>query len=154
MGAVTVILKIRGIPVYDGEKIILMSRVAVYEKNEGADDKKKMTYFMNDYVYRKNSRMRFGVIIGCLLLVMLYVFYLFAVVQVDFITGIDYWEELRNIAVFVIAVVVGYSVLGTAIYMVDYKKSEKRLAEYKQCLLMLDPDYKEPKPKELRQKEL
>ena len=138
---------------HDGEKIILMSRVAVYEKNEGADDKKKMTYFMNDYVYRKNSRMRFGVVIGCLLLVMLYFFYLHAVEQVDFITGLDYWEELRNIAVFVITVVVGYSVLGTTIYMLDYKKSEKRIAEYKECLQMLDPDYKEPKPKELNPKE-
>ena len=115
---------------YDKDKIILMARIAVYEKNEGPGDAKKMTYFINDFAYRRNAGLRAGVLVGCLILILLYALHKIVVENADFITGINYPAEISKICVFTVCVMIAYSVLGTVVHMLEYRKSSKRIQEY------------------------
>ena len=45
----------------DEKKIILMTKLAIYEKNNIKQDKKKTDYFVEDYVYINNLRTRLSI---------------------------------------------------------------------------------------------
>ncbi|MDR1209624.1 MAG: hypothetical protein LBK41_04855 [Clostridiales bacterium] len=107
-----------------------MTRFALYEKNEGRDDLRKMTYFINDYVYRKNSGIRFGVLVGCVILIILYTLHKIVMEKLDIFTDINYVEELSRIGVFVVITLIVYSIIGTVIHMIEYRKARLRATSY------------------------
>jgi hypothetical protein len=116
--------------VIDKEKIILMTKLAVYEKNEGAADKRKMEYFLNDYVYRRNIGIRARAMIGCAIVIMLYALHRIIIDNADIISGIDYAKELGVICAFAVSVLVAYSIIGSAVNIADYHAAGKRIKTY------------------------
>lgn len=120
------------------EKIILMAKLAVYDKSHSEKDLKKLSYFRNDYVYRQNIGVRFCVLIGCLIVILLYVMHKIVIDNIDVFSGMDYQEELMGAAVFVVVVVVAYSLIGTIVYMADYQNAKKRQRRYIKMLDALD----------------
>lgn len=128
----------RNLSDFEKEKIILMTKIAVYEKEEGRLDSKKMTYFINDFSYRRNAGLRAGAMAGCLILILLYALHKIVIEKVDMITGVDYGVELRNICIFVLIVLVAYSVAGTIVHMMEYRRSSKRIKKFQNNLEKLE----------------
>lgn len=124
-----------------------MSKLAVYDKNQAESDKKKLSYFRNDYVYRKNMWIRFNVLIGCLIVILFHTMHKIVIDNVDLMTGFDYKAEFINAAVFTVVIMAAYSCIGTMIYISDYQKAKKRLRRYYKLMDELDKiDKKNTKP--------
>ncbi len=47
----------------DEKKIILMTKLALYEKNSMVEDERKLNYFVEDYVYINNLKTRISITI-------------------------------------------------------------------------------------------
>ena len=114
----------------DKEKIILMSKLAVYDKNHEERDSKILSYFRNDYIYRQNIWVRFGVFIGCFIVILFYAMHKIVISGADTIFEFDYKAELIRIGIFVVIVMAIYSCIGTALYLRDYQKALNRSRKY------------------------
>ena len=114
----------------DKEKIILMSRLAVYDKNDGQADRKKLSYYRNDYLYRQNIGVRFCAMVGSAILIGFYLIHRLAVDGVDLLGGLDLKAELIRIMTFVVLMLIVYSCIGTVIHMADYQRAVKRSRQY------------------------
>jgi hypothetical protein len=115
-----------------------MAKLAVYDKNKSEKDLRKLSYFRNDYVYRRNVGVRFCVLVGCLIVIMLHILHKIVIDQIDVLYGMDYQKEIVGYASFVVVVIAAYSLIGTAIYMADYQKAKKRQRRYLKMLDALD----------------
>jgi len=118
---------------YDKDKIILMSKLAVYDEGEGIADMKKGRYFRRDYVYKQNMKTRFYTFLGSVVLICFYLIHITAVGGKDIFlmlsTG-EYTGVLIGMIVFIVCVQVFYTVIGTVIHNAAYEKSKKRLDGY------------------------
>ena len=122
---------------HDKDKIIIMSKMAVYDKRDFQRDSKANHYFRHDFIYKKNMRMRFFLGLGCFILVIFYVLYLLSVAQVDIFTLNFQFEALR-ILVFTLLVMVGYTFIGTIIYTREFVVAQKRINRYFALMSELD----------------
>lgn len=111
------------------DKIIIMTKLAVYDKNYGESDKRYENYFVEDYVYRRNAGVRFSVLLGTFIILIFYYLLRFAGDNVDVLT-LDYRQEVMNIAVFVIIMLFVYTVISSITATVDYHLSERRRRKY------------------------
>jgi len=114
---------------YNKEKIIIMSKMAVYDKRDFAKDSQANHYFRHDYIYKRNMQMRFGLGIGCLILILFYVFYLFAVDGAD-VFALDYQFEALRMLSLVLVIMIGYSFIGTIIYTREFVIAQRRIGKY------------------------
>ena len=119
------------------ERIIIMSKLAVYDKNYGEKDKAAAKFFRTDYVYRKNMWARFYVFAGCLMTAALYALRVFVVDGYDFF-GYDYAGTLMSAGALVLAVMVAYTLIGTKIYVSEYNRSVRRLGNYLELIKLLN----------------
>lgn len=111
------------------ERIIIMSKLAVYDKNFGEKDRFANKFFRTDYVYRKNMWTRFYVLIGCLLLMCVYALRVIIVDGTD-IFDIDYQGELIRIGVFILVMLVVYTIISTKIYISEFNRAQRRYGNY------------------------
>jgi len=114
---------------YDKEKIQIMSKLAVYDKNDFDRDAKAGQYFRHDYIYKHNMRMRFFLGIGCVILLLFYVMHLLAIEGVDIFT-LDFEVEIMRLLFYGLIIMLAYSFIGTIIYTRDFIKSERRVNAY------------------------
>ena len=117
----------------DRSKIILMSRLAVYDQDLGEDDRKKDVYFRHDFIYRRNMWVRFFVALGGLVLVAFDLLYKVQIKKVDllaFVLDPAFPGYLIRVGVFLVLLLVAYTILGTVIYTAQYEKAQKRLENY------------------------
>ena len=119
------------------ERIIIMSKLAVYDKNYGEKDKAVSKFFRTDYVYRKNMWTRLYVLIGCAMIAALYALRLFVVEGYD-ILDFDYFGGLANIGIFTLIMLVIYTLIGTKIYISEYNRSSRRLDNYLELIKLLN----------------
>ena len=122
---------------HDKDKIIIMSKMAVYDKRDFRRDSQANHYFRHDYIYKRNMQMRFFVGIGCLILLLLYVLYLFAVENTDIFT-VNYQNEAFRMLSFVLVVMFGYSFIGTIVYTREFLVAQKRVSKYFALMEQLD----------------
>ena len=113
----------------DRERIIIMSKLAVYDKNYGEKDRQANMFFRTDYVYRKNMWARFYVFLGCLLIVGLYAVRLFTVDGYD-VFDFDYLGALINVGAFILVVLVIYTLICTQMYVAEFNQAQRRLENY------------------------
>lgn len=125
-------------------KIIIMSKLAIYEKHDALKDIRKGSYYRHDFVYKRNFGLRFFALIGAVILALLYVMYRFAIDQVD-IFELDIPQEIKTIILLVGGILIIYSLIGTIKYNIDYEAANKRLKRYNSLLNLLDRE-EEPKP--------
>ena len=125
----------------DENKIILMTRLALYEKKYLKEDKRRMSYFFEDYVYLKNFKSRLWITI-----LMIGVMCLGAAEIV--VEGIIFPISLTQfLEVYVkpyvvpwVILLITYTFISASVYGKRYKVSQKRYNKYKKLLRELE-DY-------------
>lgn len=111
------------------EKIILMTKLAVYDKHLGKHDKKLAKYFRHDYIYIRNMWTRFYVLIGVFVLLLLYWLHKIYTVGIDFLL-VDINKHLTVTGIILVSVVVFYTAIGTIRGTSEYERARKRLSKY------------------------
>ena len=114
-------------------KIITMAKLSVYEKRYGQSDRKILEYFRHDYVYKKNTWTRFYVILGSIFLIAMYWMKAVFVDGTDiFLTNIE--KTVSQTILFIAAVSVFYTLIGTVAAIREYSIAEKRVKKSNQML--------------------
>lgn len=119
------------------EKIILMSKLAMYEKNIGKEDFKINSYFRHDYIYKKNFGIRLSALIGGVVIIFLAVVHKIAIGGED-ILMLNFVQEGMKIALFLVFIAVMYSILGVLINTLKYESAVTRLEKYYDTIDKLD----------------
>ena len=119
------------------QKIIIMTRLAIYDKNEGDNDRQTNQFFRHDFIYRKNIWTRLSAGIGSLMLLALYW------LQLLFVDGGDIFEmdlqgPVTDSVLFLLAVLAVYSLIGTITGTRQYYLVQKRLERYQALLNQLE----------------
>lgn len=119
------------------EKVKIMTKLAIYEKNVGKEDFSVNSYFKSNYVSYNNFKTRLGVIVAMLII--------FAgdIVRrlsknMNSLLEIDYVRIGITYLIILAAVLILYTFLSTIIYKKRYQKAEIRINNYKGLLSKLD----------------
>ena len=123
----------------DQNKIILMTKLEIYNKRYGTKDRNRLKYFMEDYVYIKNFKTRL-----CFTLVILFILGIGSLNII--ITNIVIPESLEMflkayINPYILPWFIGivfYTLISTIIYSKKYKESQQRFKGYQKLLTELD----------------
>ncbi len=126
---------------HDEEKIIIMTKLALYERSHAEKDKEINNYFKHDYVYKKNTWTRFFVVLGGFLILILKYLYKFGIEKIDPFQ-LDYAKEASDAIFFLIFLIVVYTVIGTVICSKEYETGRRRLARYQKMLRSLYSTHK------------
>ena len=116
----------------DQNRIILMSKIALYEKRYMRRDQRIMNYFIEDYVYMRNFITRLGISLITIFFIavgafhILYEGIIFPTSMQDFI---DVYIK-AYIGPWIIAMIV-YTIISSIVYGIRYRKVSKRFNEYK-----------------------
>jgi hypothetical protein len=122
---------------YNEKKIVIMTKLALYDKHHGVQDRKCNEFFRHDYIYKKNMWTRLCSALGAIAILAIYWANKLLVVKVD-ILEIDFRQEALNAGIFVIAVMAIYTLIGTASAARQYAKVQERLKAYFNMLAALD----------------
>ena len=107
-------------------KIIIMTKLAIYDKRYGEMDEKANSFFRHDYIYWKNFWNRFFALLGCLIIIMFYAFNRI-VVNAEDLFEIDYRAEGIRILIFVAAVMFVCSIISSLKSTREYSAAQKRM---------------------------
>ncbi|MCL2456592.1 MAG: hypothetical protein FWD19_03495 [Defluviitaleaceae bacterium] len=119
------------------QKIITMTKLALYDKRNGAADRAANEYFRHDYIYRKNLGTRIAVGIGGFLLLAIHWTSVFFVEGMD-IFELDINSVMRESVLFILVIVAFYSFVGTIQGTREYHRVQKRLQKYNEMLGFLE----------------
>ena len=133
----------------DPQKIITMTKLAIYDKEGAEQDLNADRFFRHDFIYRRNMWLRLYVVVGSLIVIGFRILHMVAVDQVD-LFSLNFQEELINAALFILILQVAYSIIGTVQYTVEYEKSQKRMRAYFALMDKLDPPEAEAEPEPVR----
>jgi len=108
------------------QKIVTMTKLALYDKHEGAADRAANDYFRHDYIYRKNLGTRLAVGFGGMIILLIYW------LRVIFLDGVDVFElyiqhHVTESILFILAIMAVYSLIGTIQGTREYYLVQKRL---------------------------
>ena len=122
---------------YNRDKIILMTKLALYDRRFGKHDKKAACFFRHDYIYLKNMWTRFFVIFGLAIIFVIYW------INIVFTSGIeslveDFYMHASFAVVVIIIVCLVYTAIGSIRATSEYEKAMKRLSKYNLLLEKLD----------------
>ncbi|ONI42430.1 hypothetical protein AN639_11655 [Candidatus Epulonipiscium fishelsonii] len=115
----------------DREKIILMTEIAIEEKNDISEDKKIASYYIEDYLFINNFKTVFSILV--LSVSMIFIKILLHIEKGKNIptTASELVEEFVSPFVWnIILFIVIYSLISTYIYGNRYQKAEKRMKLY------------------------
>ncbi len=126
----------------NNRKIRLMTKLAVYEKNDGKEDIKLSKYYKTDYVRLQILKTILSVTVGYLLILLMIVIYkseylIANAVSLDYKTiGVTMLGTyIILLTVFIVGTLIGYSF--------KYDKSRKKLGKYYKTLKKLRMIYRE-----------
>lgn len=111
------------------QRVVLMTKLASYEANEGKKNMKIGSYFKSDYVAIEILK---SLVYGTLAFVLgfgLYILYDFEVFMQD-IYKMDLFTFIQNILVYYVITIVVYAVVSYFIYSYRYKRARKSLKRY------------------------
>lgn len=121
----------------DQEKVKLMTKLAIYEKNSGKEDLKKMEYFKSDFISFNNFKMQISVTLA--------LFFIFGIefskIILDHIANITEFNfvalGIKYLTIWIGFMIV-YTIISTINNRIDYSKSKKRIDEYEKMLKNLE----------------
>ena len=119
------------------DKIIIMTRLAVYDKYDGKADKKANEYYRHDYVYRKNIWIRVCAAFGTVILLSFYWLNEIFVKGVE-LSSLDIQKELTSTGIFMLFILALYTIIGMRLGHKEYDLSQARLRKYYYWLNQLD----------------
>lgn len=128
----------------NNRKVRLMTKLAIYEKEDGKEDIRLGKYYRLDYVRYQMLKTLVAVTFGYLILVLLTILYNAEYLIAEAVK-LDYaaiGRTMLGIYLVLLLVFVGLAGIG---YTVKYNRSRKKLAKYYQMLKRLRTIYKEEK---------
>ena len=118
------------------QKMLVMTKLALYDKHEGQTDREINEYFRHDYIYRKNLGNRIAVGIGGL--IMLGFYWLNIVYTAENFFDIQFETHITNSVLFLAALMVFYTFVGTIKGTREYYMVQRRLEKYERMINHLD----------------
>ena len=113
----------------DKKKIILMTKLALYDKSHGDSDRAVFSYFRSDYIYRKNLWTRLCVSLGAAIVLAVYWLHKIFIIGEDLLT-IDIQQGAWDSVLFLGAVIAFYTLAGTVQGTRQYYLTQKRMTRY------------------------
>lgn len=110
----------------DEEKVILMTKLAAFEKREGRKNMNIVNYFRSDYIGFQLLKAIIAATISFVIGFAIYVFYNFEKFMAD-IYKMDLMETGKSIIIVYLSVVGVYTVLCYALFAYRYSKAKKKL---------------------------
>ena len=127
------------------DKIIIMAKMASYDKNHGEADRKVFSFFRRDYIYRKNMWTRLCVTLGAGFLAALYWLYQLFVYGIN-IRDLDIQQSITDTVLFLLAVMAFYTLIGTIQGTHQYHLVQKRMEKYLSMIQELEHMPDNPAP--------
>ncbi|MBE5883557.1 MAG: hypothetical protein E7291_03900 [Lachnospiraceae bacterium] len=124
------------------ERIILMTKMASYEENEGKKNMAIGRFFRGDYVTIQVLKSVICATIAYVVCFALFIFYDFETFMQD-IYKMDLLAFAKNVLLYYVITVVVYAVLTYIIYLYRYAKAKKSLKCYYNNLKKLSSLYNE-----------
>ncbi len=126
----------------DEERVILMTRMAAYERKEGRQNIKIGNYFRSDYIAVQVLKSLFSVTVAFALVAALYVFYHFDTLLQE-IYQMDLPAFARKVLTYYVASAVSYGLLTYVVSTYRYAKAKKSLKQYYHNLKKLNAMYEQ-----------
>lgn len=123
----------------DQNKVILMSKIALYEKKYKKRDQRIINYFVEDYVYVNNFITRCGISLITLFFIAVGAFRI-VYNGIIFPTSIEEFIDVylsAYIGPWIGAIVV-YTIISSVVFGARYKKVSKRYSQYRRLIRQLD----------------
>ena len=111
------------------KKVITMTKLALYDKHEGAADRAANEYFRHDYIYKKNLGTRLAVGVAGVLILLIYWLRIILLDGMD-VLQMDIQSYLTDSVLFLVALLAVYSLIGTIQGTREYYLIQKRLENY------------------------
>lgn len=124
------------------ERIILMTKMASYESNEGKKNMAIGKYFRSDYIAIQVLKSILYGTIAFFIIFGLYILYDFETFMQD-LYKMDLLAFARNILIYYAVSVVSYGILSYIVYSYRYAKAKKNLKCYYHNLKKLNTMYSE-----------
>lgn len=122
------------------ERIILMTKMASYEQNEGKQNVAVGKYFRGDYIAIQVLKSVFGATIAFAIVFALFIFYDFEYFMQD-IYKMDIVTFAQNVLLYYVITVVAYGIISYVVYSYRYSKAKKSLKCYYHNLKKLNSLY-------------
>ena len=126
----------------NGERVILMTKMASYEENEGKKNVNIGNYFRSDYIGIQVLKSVFCATLAYAIIFALFIFYDFEVFMQD-IYKMDLITFARNVLIYYGVTVLVYGGISYAVYSYRYTKAKKSLKCYYHNLKKLNSLYHE-----------
>ena len=128
------------------DRVITMTKMAVYDKRYGEADREVFSFFRRDYIYRKNMWTRLCVALGSGFLLAIYWLHQIFIYGID-IHALDVQESVTDSVLFLLAVMAVYTLIGTIQGTHQYHQVQKRMENYMTMMKNLErlPDRPPPK---------
>lgn len=128
----------------NNRKVRLMTKLAIYEKEDGKEDTRLGKYYRVDYVRYQMLKTLVAVTFGYLILVLLTIIYNAEYLIAEAVK-LDYAAIGRTmLGIYLVLVLVFVGIAGIG-YTVKYNRSRKKLGKYYQMLKRLRTIYREEK---------
>jgi hypothetical protein len=124
------------------ERVILMTRLASYEKGPGRKNVAIGSYFRGDYIGFQLLKSIISVTMACAIVVGVYIFYHFEDLMLD-VYQLDLFELGREVLRYYLIIVVIYCTLTYMLYSYRHHKARKGLTSYQKNLRKLSQMSKE-----------
>lgn len=122
------------------ERVILMTKLASYEENEGKKNVNIGNYFRDDYISIQVLKSIVCATIAYVIVFALFILYDFETFMQD-IYKMDLIEFAKNVLMYYAVTVVAYAIVSYAVYSYRYTKAKKSLKLYYQNLKKLNSLY-------------
>lgn len=127
-------------------KIKMMTKMAIYEKNEGKTMLKTAKYYKGDYVSLGVLKTVIAVTVAFAVMVVL-----FALCQVDSlvenVNSLDYASMGKTIAGYYVGLIIIFGIISGAVYSSKYENSRKEMKKFFSRLNKLERFYNSQKKK-------
>lgn len=124
------------------KRIILMTKMASYEANEGKKNVAIGSYFRSDYIGWQVLKSIISATIAFVVVFGMYIFYDFEVFMMD-IYKMDLLEFAKQVVTMYLRVIVIYAVISFVVYTIRYNRAVKSLRVYQMNLRRLSDMYRQ-----------
>ncbi len=128
----------------NNHKIRLMTKIAIYEKEDGKEDIRLGKYYRVDYVRYQLLKTIVAVTCGYLILVLLTILYNMEYLIAEAVK-LDYAAIGRTMLGIYLVLLLAFSGIAVLGYTIKYNRSRKKLAKYYRMLKRLRTIYREEK---------
>ncbi len=123
------------------ERVVLMTKMAVFEEREGKKSLDIGSYFRSDYIGWQVLKSIISATIAFVVVFAMYIFYDFEIFMTD-IYKMDLLEFAKNVLFYYLGTVGIYALISYIVYTVRYSRAKKSLRAYYMNLHRLSSMYR------------